>query len=94
MRKIFIIIISLGLVNFFYSCSDFLEESPEDRYVIDNFYSSGTDAEAAVAAVYQQLYDIYERHIFLLNALPTDDEKNGLGMPNQYLQNLEYLRHT
>ena len=76
------------------SCSDFLEEKPEDRFVVDNFYSGRSDAEAAVAAVYQQLYSIYERYIFLLNALPADDEKNGLGMPNQFLQNLEYLRHT
>lgn len=86
-----IFIIGFLLMN---SCSDFLEEKPEDRFVVDNFYSGKTDAEAALAAVYQQLYSIYERYIFLLNALPADDEKNGLGMPNQFLQNLEYLRHT
>jgi len=77
------------------SCMDeFLKESPEDRFVIGNFYSSQSDAEAAVAAVYQKLYNIYERNMFILNELPADTEKNGLGMPNQYLQNLEYLRHT
>tara|TARA_R110002096_G_scaffold33736_1_gene97101 strand:+ start:206 stop:1639 length:1434 start_codon:yes stop_codon:yes gene_type:complete len=73
---------------------EFLKESPVDRFVIGNFYSSQSDAEAAVAAVYQKLYDIYERNMFILNELPADTEKNGLGMPNQYLQNLEYLRHT
>jgi len=95
MKKIYLsLIIYIGF-NLLPSCTDdFLEEKPEDRFVIDNFYSSRTDAEAAVAAVYQQLYSIYERYIFLLNALPADDEKNGLGMPNQYLQNLEFLRHT
>ncbi|UCS92201.1 RagB/SusD family nutrient uptake outer membrane protein [Echinicola marina] len=88
-------ILSICLTTFFLgACTDFLKEEPSDRYVIDNFYSGQSDAEAAVTAVYQQLYSIYERHIFLLNALPTDDEKNGLGMPNQFLQNLEYLRHT
>ena len=92
MKKIYLVPVAFLLLL---SCTDeFLKEAPEDRFVIDNFYSSQSDAEAAVAAVYQQLYSIYERHIFLLNALPTDDEKNGLGMPNQYLQNLEYLRYT
>ncbi len=95
MKKIIISILLIFVVSgIFHSCDDFLEENPVDRYVVGNFYSSQTDAEAAVAAVYQQLYSIYERYIFLLNALPADDEKNGLGMPNQYLQNLEYLRHT
>ncbi len=95
MKKIYISLIIIVSTGFLLSCTDeFLKEEPTDRFVIDNFYSSRTDAEAAVAAVYEQLYSIYERHIFLLNALPTDDEKNGLGMPNQYLQNLEYMRYT
>lgn len=80
---------------FFTSCmEEFLKEEPEDRFVIGNFYSSQSDAEAAVTAVYQQLYSIYTRHMYILNELPADNEKNGLGMPNQFLQNLEYLRHT
>lgn len=95
MKKIFyIIIILFTLSGIQYSCSDFLEEMPVDRYVVDNFYGDQSDAEAAVAAVYQQLYSIYGRYMFLMSALPADDEKNGLGMPNQFLQNLEYLRHT
>lgn len=95
MKKTYLSIILFLATAFLLSCNDeFLEESPDDRFVIDNFYSSRSDAEAAVVAVYQQLYSIYERYIFLLNALPADDEKNGLGMPNQFLQNLEYLRHT
>ncbi len=94
MKKIYLAISLFIVSGWLGSCTDFLKEEPTDRYVIDNFYSSRTDAEAAVAAVYQQLYSIYERHMFLLNELPADDEKNGLGMPNQFLQNLEYLRFT
>ncbi len=94
MKKIYSLIILFISSGWLVSCSDFLEENPKDRYVIDNFYSSQTDAEAAVTAVYEQLYSIYERHMYLLCELPTDVEKNGLGMPNQYLQNLEFLRHT
>ena len=95
MKKYFkvIIILSLG-INTISSCSSFLEENPEDRYVTDNFYQNENDAKAGVAAIYQQLYSIYDRNMFLLNALTTDDEKNGLGMPNQFLQNIEYLRFT
>lgn len=95
MKNIYLLLILFIGTSFFTSCTEeFLQEKPEDRYVIDNFYSSRTDAEAAVAAVYQQLYSIYERHMFILNELTTDNEKNGLGMPNQFLQNLEYLRYT
>ena len=78
----------------FTSCEDFLEENPVDRYVANNFYKSAEDVDAAVTAIYAQLPSIYERNIMSLNDLPTDTEKNGLGMPNQYLQNLEYLRFT
>ena len=96
MKKYIVTTISLLVfITFLNSCSeDFLKENPEDRYVVGNFYSSQSDAEAAVSAVYQQLYGIYERLMFLLNELPADDEKNGLGMPNQYLQNLEFCRHN
>lgn len=88
-------ILSVAVILSLTSCMDeFLKESPDDRFVITNFYSSQSDAEAAVAAVYEKLYALYERNMFILNELPADTEKNGLGMPNQYLQNLEFLRHT
>lgn len=93
-KRIFLILLLSVVISLSNSCSSFLEENPIDRYVVGNFYSSQKDAEASVASVYATLYEIYERRIFLLNELPADDEKNGLGMPNQYLQDLEYLRHT
>jgi len=74
------------------SCSSFLNENPKDRLVIDNFYSNSKDAQAGVDATYQQLNSIYLRLMYMLGDLPTDDMKNGLGMPNPNLQNLEYLR--
>ncbi len=75
-------------------CQDFLEEAPVDRFVGDNFYKSTADAEAGVYGVYQPLYSIYRRNILLLNDLPADDHKNGIGMPNQFLVDLEFLRYT
>lgn len=74
--------------------SDFLKENPQDRFVTDNFFSGEKDAQASVDAVYNQLYSIYQRNMILLNDLPTDDEKNGIGMPNQFLIDLEFLRYT
>jgi hypothetical protein len=72
--------------------TSFLDETPTDRLVVDNFYSSRKDAEAAVSAAYQQLSSIYNRLMYNVAELPTDVMKNGLGMPNTYLQDLEYLR--
>ena len=74
-------------------CS-FLDEKPIDRLVTDNFYSNQKDAQSAVDAVYQEFYEIYKRQMFLMCDLPADGMKNGLGMPNAFLQDLEFLRHN
>lgn len=76
------------------SCTSFLEERPVDRLVTTNFYSSQTDAEAAVNATYQQLNSIYNRLMYNITELPTDVMKNGLGMPNAFLQDLEFMRYN
>lgn len=94
MNKIYKIILTAPLLFALASCEGFLEENPKDRYVIDNFYSSENDAKAATVAIYEKLYPLYTRHMYILNDLPADDHKNGIGMPNQFLQDLEYLRHT
>ena len=92
MKKI-IILAALAALPQLWGCSSFLEENPQDRLTTTNFYTNEADAQAAVDAIYQELYGIYQRQIFLVCDLPTDTHKNGLGMPNPYLQNLEYLRH-
>jgi starch-binding outer membrane protein, SusD/RagB family len=94
MKKIILLYLLLIITTgIFHSCESFLEEKPVDRYVVDNFYNDQSAAEAAVSAVYQQLYSIYERYMFLLNEQPADDNRSGI-QPNQYLQDLEYLRHS
>lgn len=72
-------------------CS-FLDENPTDRLVVDNFYTSEKDAVAAVDATYETLNSLYNRLMYMLAELPTDNMKNGLGMPNANLQDLEFLR--
>ena len=88
------IIILLGICVFFCNSCSFLDESPTDRLVTNNFYTNQKDAEAAVNAVYQQLNNIYNRLMYNVAELPTDVMKNGLGMPNAFLQNLEYMRYN
>ena len=91
MKKI-ILYALLTVLSVFSSCSSFLKENPTDRLVITNFYSTAKDAQAAVDATYAGLDALYNRLMYMLADLPTDDMKNGLGMPNPFLQNLEYLR--
>lgn len=90
-------IIMFGCISIFslsnMQCS-FLDENPIDRLVVNNFYTSPKDAQAAVDATYQQLNSIYSRCMYMLCDLTSDGMKNGLGMPNAFLQNLEFLRHT
>jgi len=89
------ILVLLIIVGINPSCEDLLEENPEGRFVTDNFYSSESDAQAAVYAIYNRLYSgMYERQFSLLADLATDDMKNGIGMANADLQDIEYCRHT
>lgn len=81
----------MTILTVFSSCS-LLDENPTDRLVVENFYSNAKDAQASVDATYAQLNNIYNRLMYMLCDLPSDDMKNGLGMPNAFLQNLEYLR--
>lgn len=92
MKNIFIY--SWIIITSLFSGCSFLEEGPEDRLVTKNFYTNAKDAQAAVDGIYQQLYSIYNRQMFLMCDLPADCVKNGLGMPNAFLQDLEFLRYT
>ena len=76
------------------ACSGFLDENPEGQLAVSNSYLTEADAKAGVAAVYEGLQQMYERRMFLLTELPTDNMKNGTGMGNSQLQDLEYERHT
>jgi tetratricopeptide (TPR) repeat protein len=94
MKKIICYTIAILLACFHSGCTSFLEENPTDRLVINNFYSSRQDAEAAVSAAYQQLGSLYNRLMYNMAELPTDVMKNGLGMPNAFLQDLEFMRYN
>ena len=92
MKRIFLYsyLIAASLLS---GCS-FLDENPTDRLVTNNFYTNQKDAQSGVDAIYQEFYEIYKRQMYLMCDLPTDAMKNGLGMPNAFLQDLEFLRHN
>ena len=92
MKRIFLYsyLIAASLLS---GCS-FLDENPTDRLVTNNFYTNQKDAQSGVDAIYQEFYEIYKRQMFLMCDLPADGMKNGLGMPNAFLQDLEFLRHN
>lgn len=91
MKKLIILnIIVFGLIT--PGCEDFLEEDLRGSLGVSNFFNTREDAEASVASVYNGLHGYYERLILLMSALPADDMKNGIGMGNGNLQNLEYAR--
>ncbi len=95
--KIYNLYILLFLTGIFSGC-DLLEENPEDRFVVGNFYSSETDALAAINAIYARIYGdwqgTYELQFSWLTDLTTDDMKNGIGMASSTNQDLEYLRYN
>jgi len=91
MKKIKYIIIGLFFLS--NSC-ELLEENPEDRLVIDNFYSSAADAQAGVDAVYPLLINLYTLPASSMFSMITDNMKQGLGGANPAKQNIEFLRHT
>ena len=70
------------------SCSDFLEEDPASTMVVDNFYKTEADADAAIVGVYDGLNDqwnIYYRGVYMLAELTTDNAECGQGVANQFI---------
>jgi len=93
-NNMYTLILSLALLLGVSACN-ILEEEPEHILVTSGFYQSEGDAVAAVNTIYNRLYsNVYERHMQLMVDLPTDDYKNGQGMNNPFLIDLEFLRIT
>ena len=91
MKKNIFIISIFFLIN--YSC-DLLEEIPEDRLVINNFYNTPSDAIAGINSIYQPLVIIYSLPATSMLNIITDNMKQGLGGANPAKQDIEFLRHT
>jgi len=75
MKKSFIYIFSAFCFSCGINSCSFLDENPADRLVVDNFYTSEKDAQAAVDATYQQLNSLYNRLIYDGRATYRYDEK-------------------
>lgn len=73
--KKYLILPLLSLTLLSQSCSDFLEENPANFIAPINYYQSAADAIASVNAAYDPLvgWGVYEREIYLLGELSTDN---------------------
>ena len=69
MKKSFIYIFSAFCFSCGINSCSFLDENPADRLVVDNFYTSEKDAQAAVDATYQQLNSLYNRLMYMMGTL-------------------------
>ena len=95
MKTNYISLVLIALLTLGYTGCNLLEEEPEHLLVTDGFYQTEGDAVAAVNSIYNRIYSgMYERSMQLMVDLPTDDYKNGTGMNNPFLLDLEYLRVT
>ena len=74
----YIIFGCISIFSLFNVQCSFLDEKPIDRLVVDNFYTSQKDAQAAVDATYQQLNSIYSRCMYMLCDLTCDGMKTVL----------------
>jgi starch-binding outer membrane protein, SusD/RagB family len=88
--KYYLILAIVAIINT--SCSEFLDEVPRDLLVVENFYQTTSDAQAAVNAAYSTLIPLYNRPGYLVGELSTDAMKDGQGMFNAMLQDMVYLR--
>jgi hypothetical protein len=96
MKKfIFGVVLICLVVSFNVSCMDnFLKENPKSELTTKSYYKTKNGAISAVGSVYNSLYSIYTRNLFLVGDKSADIEKSGLGQPNQELQNITFERYT
>lgn len=85
---IFLALLATGL----YSCKDFLEEDPQDRTVVSNFYTTAEAANSAVNAIYAHLNSqggdtfggVYFGGVWVAPGLASDEMVNlQAGSPDQ-----------
>ncbi|RKD90618.1 RagB/SusD family nutrient uptake outer membrane protein [Mangrovibacterium diazotrophicum] len=61
------------------SCSDFLNPDPESLYTTQTFYTSQTDFELAISAVYAEQQDVYDGQTGMLHFLTArSDDANAV----------------
>lgn len=74
--KLFILCISGALIS---SCSDFLNPDPESLYTTSTYYTSQSDFELAISAVYAEQQDVYDGQTGMLHFLiARSDDANAV----------------
>lgn len=91
MKKILTCLLVLSLS----SCSDLLEEVPQDTLVSSIFFRTQSDALAGMNAVYGRLNkSLYNRIFFLYTDEFTDDGAAGIGVNNANIRAIDNFTHT
>ncbi|MCX6213081.1 RagB/SusD family nutrient uptake outer membrane protein [Spirosoma sp.] len=91
MKKILTCLLVLTLS----SCSDLLEEVPQDTLVTSIFFRTQSDALAGMNAVYGRLNkNMYNRIFYLYTDEFTDDGAAGIGVNNANIRAIDNFTHT
>ena len=89
--RISLLFIIICLLSTYFTCSKFLEETPNSLITSSNFYETASDALLAVNAAYDHMGSgtsnsdfggVYFNTFWALQALASDDGKSGLPDPN------------
>jgi hypothetical protein len=91
MKKILTCLLVISLS----SCSDLLEEVPQDTLVSSIFFRTQSDALAGMNAVYGRLNkSLYNRVFYLYTDEFTDDGAAGIGVNNANIRAIDNFTHT
>lgn len=89
-KTIYNLICAVGLAGGLASCSDFLEIEPQDKILLENFWSEKTDVQSAVAGCYEALQaDPVIRRMMIWGEFRSDNVTAGAGL--NYDQNMENI---
>lgn len=89
-KAIYNLICAVGLAGGLASCSDFLEIEPQDKILLENFWSEKTDVESAVAGCYEALQsDPVIRRMMVWGEFRSDNVTAGSGLHDD--QNMENI---
>ncbi len=88
---VFILCISGSLIT---SCSDFLNPDPESLYTTSTFYTSQSDFELAISAVYAEQQDVYDGQTGMLHFLIARSDDSNAVNTNTYSDGADTFTDT
>ncbi|MDR8391059.1 RagB/SusD family nutrient uptake outer membrane protein [Aliifodinibius sp. S!AR15-10] len=89
LKRITVLVTILVMLPLLYSCESLLEENPDSFVSTNNFYKSGSDAEAAINAAYEPLGVFTGTDFWVITDMSTDD-MDAIFRSNIRVEILEY----